>query len=141
MNEFDQFVKHNLHVKHYARYTDDFAIASSNRAYLENLIGPISVFLREHLALELHPKKIFIRKLHQGVDFLGYVIFPEYRLVRSKTRRRMLAKFKTKVAVYRAGELSQNGLMASLQSYLGVLSHANAIQLAEEIKNLFWFLG
>jgi len=30
MNEFDQFVKHELRVKYYVRYTDDFVIASDN---------------------------------------------------------------------------------------------------------------
>lgn len=30
MNEFDQFVKHELKIKYYVRYTDDFAIASDN---------------------------------------------------------------------------------------------------------------
>ena len=31
MNEFDQFVKHELRVKYYVRYTDDFAIVSDNQ--------------------------------------------------------------------------------------------------------------
>ena len=44
MNEFDQFVKHNLKVEYYARYTDDFIIISTNKAYLENLIIPIQNF-------------------------------------------------------------------------------------------------
>ena len=30
MNEFDQFVKHELRVRYYVRYTDDFAIVSDN---------------------------------------------------------------------------------------------------------------
>jgi hypothetical protein len=140
MNELDQFIKHKLHIKHYARYTDDFAIVSSDRVYLENLIEPISRFLRDRLALTLHPKKTSIRKLHQGVDFLGYVIFEKYRLIRKKTRRRIFKKFKTKIVAYRAGELSEDALMTSLQSYLGVLSHADAFRLAEEMKNLLWLI-
>jgi hypothetical protein len=140
MNEFDQFVKHNLRVKHYARYTDDFAIASSNKAYLENLIEPISKFLHDYLALTLHPKKISVRKLHQGIDFLGYVFFENHRLVRTKTRKRMLKKFKVKIGAFRAGTISESALYASLASYIGVLSHADAIQLTEDMENLVWFL-
>jgi hypothetical protein len=140
MNEFDQFVKDTLHIKHYARYTDDFAIVSSDRVYLENLVEPISRFLHDCLALTLHPKKTSIRKLHQGVDFLGYIMFDKYRLVRKKTRRRIFKKFKTKIVAYHAGELSEDALVASLQSYLGVMSHADAFQLAEEIKNLLWLI-
>ncbi len=140
MNEFDQFAKHNLRVKHYARYTDDFAIGSSDKAYLENLVEPISKFLHERLALTLHPKKISIRKLHQGIDFLGYVFFENHRLVRTKTRKRMFKKFKAKITVFRAGTISENALYASLASYIGVLSHADAIHLTEELENLVWFL-
>lgn len=139
MNELDQFVKHILYVKDYVRYTDDFAIASPDRTYLENLTEPISAFLHDRLALALHPKKISIRKLHQGVDFLGYVTFPKYRLLRAKTRRRMLAKLKAMVAAYRTGTLSEESLAVSLQSYLGVVSHTNAVRLAEKMKNLIWF--
>ena len=139
MNEFDQFVKHMLHIKQYARYTDDFAIVSSDRLYLEQLIAPISTFLSNRLALALHPNKVFIRKLHQGVDFLGYVMFPNYRLVRAKTRQRMFKKFKIKVAAYHAGVISEAALEASLRSYLGVMSHANTKRLAGEMKNLVWF--
>ena len=140
MNEFDQFVKHGLRVKHYARYTDDFAIASPDEAYLENLIAPIAQFLRDRLALTLHPNKVSVRKLHHGVDFLGYVFFGKHRLVRTKTRRRMFKKFKMRIAAFRAGAISENTLSASLSSYLGVLSHADAHRLSEEMENLVWFL-
>jgi RNA-directed DNA polymerase len=139
MNEFDQFVKHKLHVKQYARYTDDFAIVSSDRSYLKGLIEPMSAFLGGHLGLALHPKKVSIRRLHRGVDFLGYVVFPKYRLVRTKTQRRMFAKFKKKSEAYRTGSVSEDSLASSLQSYLGVLSHANAYRASEELKNLLWF--
>ena len=38
LNELDQFIKHGLKVKKYARYTDDFVIVSHNRNYLEKMI-------------------------------------------------------------------------------------------------------
>ncbi|MCL5733520.1 MAG: hypothetical protein M1334_02545, partial [Patescibacteria group bacterium] len=57
---------------------NDFAIASPDKVYLENLIDPISRFLRDRLALALHPEKTSIRKLSQGIDFLGYVSFPKH---------------------------------------------------------------
>ncbi|MFA5933808.1 MAG: RNA-directed DNA polymerase [Candidatus Paceibacterota bacterium] len=37
MNEFDQFMKHDLKTKYYIRYADDFVILSENKDYLENL--------------------------------------------------------------------------------------------------------
>ena len=38
LNQFDQFVKHKLKVKHYARYTDDFVIVAQDPNYLKSLL-------------------------------------------------------------------------------------------------------
>ncbi|OGJ00283.1 hypothetical protein A3I90_01025 [Candidatus Nomurabacteria bacterium RIFCSPLOWO2_02_FULL_41_9] len=139
MNEFDQFIKHNLKVKYYARYTDDFIIVSTDKAYLENLISSIQDFLRARLCLELHPKKIHITKHIRGVDFLGYVILPEHIKLRTKTKRKIPKKIQEMVSRYKKGKISELTLYSSLQSYLGVLSHANAHKLGQEIQNKFWF--
>ena len=135
MNEFDQFVKHKLKVKQYARYTDDFVIISEDRAYLERLLPPIAEFLKSRLALELHPTKVSIKPFHQGVDFLGYIAFPKYRSLRTKTKRRMFRKIKRRLAEYDRGNLSKEELEQTFRSYLGVLSHANAHRLQEEMMN------
>jgi len=139
MNEFDQFIKHEMKVKYYVRYTDDFAIVSSSRQYLEKLIPCITYFLDYELELKLHPKKIVIRKLRQGIDFLGYIIFPKHRLIRSKTKRRMFTKMRHRIEEYKFKKISKLTLEQSLWSYLGVLSHATAHALSDELKNQFWF--
>jgi len=139
LNEFDQFIKHKLKIKHYIRYTDDFVIVANNKLYLENLIIPIRSFLSDKLALELHPKKVTIRKFHQGIDFLGYVVLSHHRLLRTKTRQHIFRKLKKRVNEYKMDLISKQTLEQSLQSYLGVLSHANTYKLNNEIRNQFWF--
>lgn len=139
MNEFDQFVKHNLKVKYYARYTDDFIIVSTNKTYLENLIVSMQDFLKAKLYLDLHPKKVTITKHIRGIDFLGYVILPEHIKLRTKTKRKIPKKIQQMVERYKHGKITELTLYSSLQSYLGVLSHANAYKLSQEIQNKFWF--
>ena len=139
LNEFDQFIKHKLKIKHYVRYTDDFVIVNGNKLYLENLIVSIRSFLSNELALELHPKKVTMRKFHQGVDFLGYILLPHHRLLRTKTKKRIFRKLKKKTEEYKNGVISKQTLEQSLQSYLGVLSHANAYKIGQKLKNQFWF--
>jgi retron-type reverse transcriptase len=139
MNEFDQFVKQKLKVKHYARYTDDFVVISTNKKYLEDLLDPIQKFLNETLKLTLHPKKISIRIVGRGVDYLGYVILPHHLLLRSKTKHRIFRKLKYRVAQYRKGVIDEHSLSQSLQSYLGALSHADTFQLSEDLKNQYWY--
>lgn len=126
MNEFDQFVKHRLRQKYYVRYADDFVFLSESRSELLFLIPKISKFLAEQLCLKLHPKKIFLRTLHSGVDFLGWVHFPYHSLPRATTRLRISRR-------------SGIGMEpATLQSYLGLLQHGDAFGLQQEIENDAW---
>ncbi len=139
MNEFDQFVKHKLRVKNYFRYTDDFVVVADNEKYLKELIPKIKFFLNTGLRLSLHPKKVSIRKLNQGVDFLGYITLPHHSTLRTKTRQRVFSKLKQRVTEYKSGIISNKTLEQSLQSYLGVLTHADTYDLSEILKNQFWF--
>ncbi len=139
MNEFDQFVKHKLKIKYYARYTDDFVIVSDSQEYLEDILKPIDKFLKEKLALELHPNKMFLRKNRQGIDFLGYVTMPHYRVVRTKTKNRIFKKLKERTQEYKTRKINEELLNQCLQSYLGVLSHADTFELKQELINQYWF--
>lgn len=139
MNEFDQFVKRELGVKFYARYTDDFVILAQDKKYIYSLLPQIKNFLMEKLCLELHPDKIIFTKIHRGIDFLGYVVFPHHRLLRTKTKRRMFRKIKERIKRYNLGIIDKYNLNQVLQSYLGVLSHSNSFKLSQDLKNRFWF--
>jgi len=90
LNEFDQFVKHQLKAKYYLRYADDFVIMATDKNYLANLLLKINNFLLNNLKLNLHPDKVSIKTLASGVDFLGWVHFPDHRVLRTVTKKRML---------------------------------------------------
>jgi retron-type reverse transcriptase len=120
MNEFDQFVKQELKIKHYIRYADDFVIFSQDKDFLTHLIPIARFFLSEKLHLELHPEKVFIKTLASGIDFLGWVHFPTHRVLRTATKRRMLKRINDK----------------NLASYFGLLKHGNAHTLSNVIKNV-----
>jgi hypothetical protein len=139
MNEFDQFVKHKLKVKNYARYTDDFVIVSDNIDYLQNILPSIRAFLKEKLLLDLHPRKVEIRRCTRGIDFLGYVVLPYHTVVRTKTKKRMMRKLREQVTRFRNGQINEATLKGSLQSYMGVLSHADAHILGQELESQFWY--
>jgi len=114
-----------LKVKYYIRYADDFVFMSADKEYLKNLIIPIKKFLGEELKLEAHPKKIFIKTISSGVDFLGWIIFPGHKILRRVTRRLMFKK------------LEKNCYQEeSLSSYLGMISHGNTGKIKLNILNL-----
>lgn len=138
MNELDQFIKHGLHVDYYIRYTDDFLIVHHDENHLHELKGKIDDFLKTELKLSLHPHKVSIRKYRQGIDFLGYVTLPGHRVLRTRVKQRMFKKLEKLVRQYKAGEVSEEKLMQSFNSYLGVLGHANSHKLEEKLRQKIW---
>jgi len=134
LNELDQFIKHKLEVKHYFRYADDFVILQNNKIYLENLLEQTEDFLKNNLKLNLHPDKVFIRKLKQGIDFVGYVILPDVTVLRTKTKKRILKKLKKAQKEFLAGKISKNEFQQIQASYIGVLKHCRSNKIKREIK-------
>ncbi|MBI2448135.1 group II intron reverse transcriptase domain-containing protein [Candidatus Microgenomates bacterium] len=118
MNEFDQFVKHKIKARYYVRYADDFLVANFTNF---NELSRIAEFLKEKLKLELHPRKTFVATLSSGLDFLGWVHFPDHRVLRTATKRRMMKR----VAECPSPE--------TLASYSGLLGHGNAKKLEKLI--------
>ncbi|MFA5652044.1 MAG: reverse transcriptase domain-containing protein [Candidatus Paceibacterota bacterium] len=121
MNKFDQFVKHKLKVEYYIRYADDFVFMSDDKKWLEGLVSKISGFLWNELRLTLHPDKLFLETLASGVDFLGWVHFPNHKVLRTITKRKMFRKLK------------ESNKEETAQSYLGLLSHGNGFKLHKKI--------
>lgn len=136
LNELDQFVKHTLKEKYYLRYCDDFIILGENREHLKNLILQISYFLERRLRLTLHPNKVSIRKCSQGIDFLGYVILPRYKVLRTKTKKRMIRKIKNKKRESENNLISKESFTQSLDSYRGVLKHCAGYKIKRIIEQL-----
>ena len=137
LNELDQFVKHGLKVKHYFRYADDFVIVHENKDYLADILAKIDQFLQTELILQLHPRKVEIRPLSQGIDFLGYVILPHHIVLRTKTKWRMFRKLRQKYGVWEIGLIDEMGFGQTMQSYLGMLKHCDGYDLENILKNSF----
>ncbi len=121
MNEFDQFVKHRLKAKYSIRYADDFVLFSRNHEELDGWLILITEFLWEQLHLKLHPNKVSIQTVASGVDFLGWTHFPDHRVLRGATKRRMFRKASEK----------------NVASYIGLLSHGNGYRLQKMLAERF----
>jgi retron-type reverse transcriptase len=123
LNELDQFVKRQLKAEHYIRYADDFVIMSTDKEWLLSVLKDMDVFLHTHLKLTLHPNKISISTVASGVDFLGWTHFPNHRVLRTTTKKRMMRNLK------------ENKMKKeSLASYMGLLKHGNAYKLEKGIE-------
>ena len=94
LNPLDHFVKHDLRVKGYVRYMDDFILFGDNRATLKGFGEQIKSKLGE-LCLRMHPDKYSIVPTGLGLDFAGFVVFRDGRIrVRSSTVRRFDRRYR-----------------------------------------------
>lgn len=126
MNRFDQWVKHKLKAKYYARYADDFVFLSHDKIWLESITPQIQEFLQTSLKVSLHSDKLFLNTLASGIDFLGWVHFTDHRVLRNKTKQRMLKNIRNST-----GE-------AGLQSYLGLINYGNTVKLHKQVIEEYW---
>ncbi len=135
LNPLDQFVKHILKAKYYFRYVDDFVILNTSAKKLENYIKKIDGFLQENLLLQLHLGKTFIKKTEEGIDFLGYIVRPDYILVRGGVIKNFKKKVFEAEGKLKKGEfLDQDLLQATFNSYFAHFNHANSYKLKEKLK-------
>ena len=118
LNELDQFVKHKLRIKYYIRYMDDFLILYPDKIILHEIKNQIQEFLREKLKLELHPKKANIFPADKGIDFLGYRIYGNYRILRKSTIKRFIKRTKVYQKKLNQELMSQEKFNQSLQSWI-----------------------
>ncbi len=126
LNELDQFVKHKLRVRYYIRYMDDFLFLSKSKRELWKTKQAVEQFLTEQLKLSLHPKKVTVFPVKDGIDFLGYrVFFPPNVRLRKGTVRRFMKKFKRK----ENGKTDSKALLQSIQSFRGFAKHGNSFAL------------
>lgn len=133
LNELDQFVKHSLKCKYYIRYMDDFLLLSDSKKQLWQWRGEIEAFLYTNLALQFNNKTAIFPVASRGIDFLGYRIWPDYRLLRKSSIKRMRRKIKAYKRKYAAGEMSIGMIDCSIQSWLGHVKHADSYRVRKKL--------
>ena len=132
LNEFDHFIKSELKTKYYGRYVDDFILISNNKDELIEATTNIRFFLKRHLEIDLHPKKIYLQNINHGAEFLGSYIKPWRKYITPRIKNNFnLLIFDINEMLYKGkfGNTEKNKIRASLNSYLGVLGHVNSFHL------------
>ena len=129
LNKLDQFVKHELKVKYYVRYMDDFIILSEDPAELRRLLAIIEEFLRRELQLELNPKTTILAAKN-GINFVGYIHYKDHKKIRKDARRRLTKLLKA----FETGEVEVEYFDRSIESRFGHMEHADAYNYIRETK-------
>jgi len=137
LNELDQFVKHELKVKYYIRYVDDFVILHYDKNILIGYKKRINKFLLEKLKLELHPDKSNILILDKGIGFLGFRIFFYHKLIKKKNLNYFERKFNKLRKLYEDGIVDREKVIEKLEGWLAYVSKGDTFKYRKNIIRIF----
>ncbi len=140
--ELDHYIVHDLHIKHYIRYMDDFVLIHHDKKVLENAKKVIEDILNKKYKLKLNAKKTKIVNAKEGFSFLGYT----YKIVNKKTivklKKEAYEKIKKKVKkvyyMYESGYLDFNSAFCSIMSYWYNRKYGSQMKVRRAI-NKYWF--
>lgn len=115
----DHYLKDRYRVRHFYRYCDDGVILAGSKSELwvirdtvHELIGAIDLKVKEN-------ERVF--PVTEGIDFLGYVIYPDHSELRKRIKKRFARKMHTVKSRRRRREL--------IASFYGMAKHANCNHL------------
>lgn len=117
---FDHWLKEDKGVRYYFRYADDMVILSDRKPALHRLLFDIQSYLK-NLQLELKSNYQIFPVDARGIDFVGYVFYHDYTLLRKSIKQNM-----ARMLVY-------NPNSKSIASYNGWLGYCNSRHLSKKL--------
>ncbi len=146
LNPFDHFIKHDLGVRFYGRYVDDFIMVHEDKFFLKSLMPKIKRFLKEELGLELHPRKQSLQHYRKGIPFLGVVLKPHCIYAGRRIKGNFydaMVKHNLIAKDHKPTKEERMDFLCSINSYLGILSHHQTYRLRkgmlEKHLSLWWW--
>lgn len=119
----DHPLKDGMGVRHFFRYCDDGLVLAETKAELWLIRDAIHEML-EAIGLEIKPnERVF--PVSEGIDFVGYKIYPDHVLLRKRIKKKFAAKIKKIKSRKRRHEL--------IASFYGMTKHADCANLNNKL--------
>lgn len=135
LNELDQFCKHKLKIKRYARYMDDVTIVAPSKEAAQMWLAEIKAFLTEVLGLDLN-RKTAVRPLGK-VEFVGFIVSAHDLKLRKQTVRRMKRAVHAICEKKFSGQITEVEFERRVASYNGMLPHCESYNLRRRLNDIF----
>lgn len=127
LNQLDQFVKRELSCKAYLRYMDDFLLFANDKETLWTWRQGIIERL-QFLRLTIHEERAIPRPVTDGIKFLGFVAYPEKRLLKREKGIAYQRKLKQLLST-----ASDETIKASVQGWVNHLRYGDTWGLRRAI--------
>jgi len=139
LNDFDHWAKEKAGAAQYIRYMDDFVTVGDDKAWLHDLKDAMAERLAS-FRLKLHPSKCTVFPAASGAEFLGYVVFPEHRRLRSGNLKLLRKKMRNLQDSYASGDIELQRVEASIRSWIAHASHADTWGLRKDVLRRYAFV-
>jgi len=132
LNDLDHFIKRDLKCRSYLRYVDDFLLFNSDKRELLRWRADLIEFLQS-LRLTIHENSAQIRPCFQGLTFLGFIVYPDHRRLKSASGHAFEHRIKKLLRAYQDGEIEQDKISASVRGWLAHCDHGDTWGLRRAI--------
>lgn len=134
LHKLDHFIVHDLKLKYYVRYMDDFIIMDKDLNKLKQAREIIVEKLEQEYKLKVNTKKTFIVNSKIGFAFLGYV----FKVLDNKTiikiKRCNLEKIKKRVK--KVNYLFKNKKISHYKAFCTIMTYSNCYKYSNNIRVL-----
>lgn len=118
----DHPLKSQLRVKHYYRYLDNGEVLAATKKQCWTIRNHVHELL-EPIGYELHNERVI--PVTEGIDALGYVIYPTHTLIRKRIKKKFAKKMSQVKSRKRRREL--------VASFYGMAKHAQCNKLFNKL--------
>ena len=119
----DHYLKDELGVRHFYRYCDDGVVLAKSKAELWMIRDAVHEKMESIGLIVKANERVF--PVNEGIDFLGYVIYPDHVRLRKRIKQRMARKMHEVKSKRRKREL--------VASFYGMAKHADSIMLFNKL--------
>ena len=140
LNRLDHYIIHDLKIKCYLRYMDDFILIHHDKEYLKYSLFKIKSILNNEYKLDINLKKTQISNIKHGFTILGY----RFRVINNKTiinikkdtKNRIKRKVKENKYLLDKNINNYNHVFSSINNYY--YSYKYSDEAREIVDKYFW---
>lgn len=141
LDPIDQYVTRTLGCRAYARYVDDMVFFDGDKRRLADWGHAVREFAATRLRLRLHAPSAQVQPVRAGVPWLGMVLYPERRLLKS---RKVVAATRTLTRAWQAwrdGEANFEYFDSRVQGWIAHARHADSWRIRATVLGRFDIAG
>lgn len=136
LHRADSYAKQTLKIRGYIRYMDDILFFHHDKAQLHAWKEAMITFLHDDLFLTANPRKTRLYPTKHGVDFVGYVIYPQAMRLRGSSVRRFKKRYRKQLESVMNGRTDPEVMRQSFNSWKAHAAHAKSEKLVEKLEGL-----